>query len=136
MSYQVFIYNAETNYFQLDDNDVVKLAKKLKYDKLTCYNVEEFEEDLNAEYQDFVFHVDVDIDPWSGEAILGIGITVNYGKHKSGNENATYWNIIKAVARFKKDNDLTTVFDIVDENGEKCTVNNKYVEYGIQVFPY
>ena len=123
MSYQVFIYNNDTNYFQLDDNDVVKLAKKLKYNKINYYNVEEFEEDLNAEYQELVFHVDVDIDPWNDEnTIIGIGVTVNYGNYKNDNENATYQNIVNDVASFKKNNNLTTVFDIVDENGKKTTV--------------
>lgn len=123
MSYQVFVYNAETNYFQLDDNDVVKLAKNLKYDKINYYNIEEFEEDLNAEYQELVFHVDVDIDPWNDEnTTIGIGVTVNYGNYKNDNDNATYQNIVNDVASFKKNNDLTTVFDIVDENGKKTTV--------------
>ena len=123
MSYQVFIYNAETNYFQLDDNDVVKLAKKLKYDKINYYNIEYFEEDLNAEYQELVFHVDVDIDPWNDEnTTIGIGVTVNYGNYKNDNDNATYQNIVNDVASFKKNNDLTTVFDIVDENVKKTTV--------------
>lgn len=123
MSYQVFVYNAETNYFQLDDNDVVKLAKKLKYDKINYYNIEYFEEDLNAEYQELVFHVDVDIDPWNDEnTTIGIGVTVNYGNYKNDNDNATYQNIVNDVASFKKNNDLTTVFDIVDENVKKTTV--------------
>ena len=123
MSYQVFIYNNDTNYFQLDDNDVVKLAKKLKYNKINYYNVEEFEEDLNAEYQELVFHVDVDIDPWNDEnTIIGIGVTVNYGNYKNDNDNAIYQNIVNDVASFKKNNNLTTVFDIVDENGKKTTV--------------
>lgn len=123
MSYQVFVYNAETNYFQLDDNDVVKLAKKLKYDKINYYNIEYFEEDLNAEYQELVFHVDVDIDPWNDEnTTIGIGVTVNYGNYKNDNDNAIYQNIVNDVASFKKNNDLTTVFDIVDENGKKTTV--------------
>lgn len=123
MSYQVFIHNAETNYFQLDDNDVVKLAKKLKYDKINYYNIEYFEEDLNAEYQELVFHVDVDIDPWNDEnTTIGIGVTVNYGNYKNDNDNATYQNIVNDVASFKKNNDLTTVFDIVDENVKKTTV--------------
>lgn len=119
----MFIYNAETNYFQLDDNDVVKLAKKLKYDKINYYNIEYFEEDLNAEYHELVFHVDVDIDPWNDEnTTIGIGVTVNYGNYKNDNENATYQNIVNDVASFKKNNDLTTVFDIVDENDKKTTV--------------
>lgn len=123
MSYQVFVYNAETNYFQLDDNDVIKLAKKLNYDKINYYNIEYFEEDLNAEYQELVFHVDVDIDPWNDEnTTIGIGVTVNYGNYKNDNDNATYQNIVNDVASFKKNNDLTTVFDIVDENGKKTTV--------------
>lgn len=123
MSYQVFVYNAETNYFQLDDNDVIKLAKKLKYDKINYYNIEYFEEDLNAEYQELVFHVDVDIDPWNDEnTTIGIGVTVNYGNYKNDNDNATYQNIVNDVASFKKNNDLTTVFDIVDENVKKTTV--------------
>ena len=123
MSYQVFVYNAETNYFQLDDNDVVKLSKKLNYDKINYYNIEYFEEDLNAEYQELVFHVDVDIDPWNDEnTTIGIGVTVNYGNYKNDNENATYQNIVNDVASFKKNNNLTTVFDIVDENGKKTTV--------------
>lgn len=119
----MFIYNAETNYFQLDDNDVIKLAKNLNYDKINYYNIEYFEEDLNAEYQELVFHVDVDIDPWNDEnTIIGIGVTVNYGNYKNDNENATYQNIVNDVASFKKNNNLTTVFDIVDENGKKTTV--------------
>lgn len=123
MSYQVFVYNVETNYFQLDDNDVVKLAKKLNYDKINYYNIEYFEEDLNTEYHELVFHVDVDIDPWNDEnTTIGIGVTVNYGNYKNDNDNATYQNIVNDVASFKKNNDLTTVFDIVDENGKKTTV--------------
>lgn len=120
MSYQIFIYNTDTDYFQLENDDANKLVKNLGFDNITYDNVQDFENALDTKYNDFKFFVD--LDGWYGQSIVSIGITANSANYKTGNENANYQNIVDAVASFKNVNDLTTVFDIVDENNKKTTV--------------
>lgn len=120
MSYQIFIYNNDTNYFQINQDDVNKLVKNLGFSEITYDNIQDFESALDSKYNDFKFFVD--LEGWYDQSIVSVGITANYGNYKDGNENTNYQNIVNAVENFKKDNNLDTIFDIVDENGKKTTV--------------